>query len=145
MTADLKMLLVTSVRKQDISQRCVAVKLSTVGHHGSQAGSTGGRGNSRRTHQISEHDGTSQTEMQDTSYNLFHVVGKRSRADPINVTVNVNGENIAMEIDTGAHYSLISESTYHKTWSDTKPPLEPVSISLQTYTGEKLTVLGSII
>ena len=114
------------------------------GHHGSQAGSTGGRGNSRRTHQISEHDGASQTETQDTSYNLFHVEGKRSRADPINVTVNVNGENIAMEIDTGAHYSLISESTYHKTWSDTKPPLEPVSIPLQTYTGEKLTVLGSI-
>ena len=76
----------------------------------------------------------------DMSYDLFHVKGKRSRADPI----NVNGANIAMEIDTGAHHSLISESTYHGTWSHGKLLLEPVTIPLQTYTGEKLTVLGSI-
>ena len=111
------------------------------GQRGSQA-SAGGRGNLRKMHQISEQDDVSETP--ETSYNLFHLEGRRSRAEPINVTVNVNGANIAMEIDTGVHYSLISKSTYHGTWSHGKPPLEPVTIPLQTYTGEKLRVLGSI-
>ena len=106
------------------------------GQRGSQA-SAGGRGNLRMTHQISEQDDVSETP--DTSYNLFHVEGKGSRADPINVMVDVKGANIAMEIDTGAHYSHISESTYHGTWSHGKPPLEPVTIPLQTYIHRRKT------
>lgn len=47
-----------------------------------------------------------------------------------------------MEVDTGASVSLISESTYHKTWGDQAPPLSPADIKLRTYLGENLRVLG---
>lgn len=35
-------------------------------------------------------------------------------------------------------------SPRNTSWPDAKPPLDPISILLQKYTGEKLTVLGSI-
>lgn len=72
--------------------------------------SSGAQGNPRKTHQIVEQADQNQT--LDTSYNLFHVNRtKSSRSDPMNITININEKDIVMEVDTGAHYSLISEST----------------------------------
>ena len=50
-----------------------------------------------------------------------------------------------MEIDTGAAASLISESTYNSLWSgENKPPLQHADVSLRTYLGEELSVVGQI-
>ena len=50
-----------------------------------------------------------------------------------------------MEVDTGASLSLISEKTYLSVWIDNdRPPLQPTNTCLQTYTGERISVLGSI-
>lgn len=50
-----------------------------------------------------------------------------------------------MEIDTGAAASLISESTYNSLWSgENKPPLQHADVSLRTYSGEELSVVGQI-
>ena len=46
-----------------------------------------------------------------------------------------------MELDTGASVSVISESTYNTVLKDTVP-LESTDISLRTYMGEELPVLG---
>ena len=47
-----------------------------------------------------------------------------------------------MELDTGASVSLISEATLNKLWPG-RTAL-PSSVNLKTYTGEKVSVLGSI-
>ena len=48
-------------------------------------------------------------------------------------------------VDTGASLSLISEKTYLTVWTDSKRPLlQATSTCLQTYTGERIPVLGSL-
>ena len=73
-------------------------------------------------------------------YTLFKV--KSAKVAPLIATVEVNGTDLAMGVDTGASLSLISEETY---WpADTAPALEPSSISVRTYSGEELRVLDSL-
>ena len=50
-----------------------------------------------------------------------------------------------MELDTGAALSVTSEWTYQKMWLHGAPDLESLTISLHTYTGEQLEVLGSVL
>ena len=47
-----------------------------------------------------------------------------------------------MEVDTGASYPIISESTYHSL--QTLPELNPTTITLHTYTGESFAILGLV-
>lgn len=108
----------------------------------------GNRATARKTHQVDDRNSpaTSPSPPLGDSYNLF-TVGDRStrkRAGPLMVTMNVNGKDVSMEVDTGAHFSLISESTYRTLWPRDEPRLLPIDIPLQTYTGEKLSILGSI-
>ena len=63
----------------------------------------------QRTCQVSE-----ETE-DDASYNLFAVRNERA-SPPIEVTVQVNGTDLVMEVDTGATSSIISEATYKRLW-----------------------------
>ena len=59
------------------------------------------------------------------------------------VTLTLNGSPISMELDTGAGISIVSKQTYNQLWRENKPPpLQPSSVHLNTYTGEKLPVLG---
>ena len=49
---------------------------------------------------------------------------------------------VSMEIDTGATYSLVSETAYQELWPDRG--LDKSIVKLCTYSGEALEVLGSI-
>eukprot|EP00731_Ephydatia_muelleri_P018868 Em0011g908a len=61
------------------------------------------------------------------------------------VTLQVNGVNLPMEIDTGAAVSILSEATYKSTWSaSSRPPMAYSNIVLRTYSGHKLHVLGKV-
>ena len=97
------------------------------------------RTSSRGTHQITEgEDNECATEY--TMYNC-HANG----TTPLLVKVTVNDIELQMEVDTGATLSVISEHTYRKLWSDTDaPPLQHSTAKLKTYTGEKISVKGSI-
>ena len=57
--------------------------------------------------------------------------------------MRVNSVEIVMELDTGAALSVISEQTYWRMWPHGAPDLGPSNVSLHTYTGEQLEVLGS--
>ena len=54
-----------------------------------------------------------------------------------------NNHPVPMELDTGASVSVISESTYNTVLKDTVR-LESTDISLRTYMGEELPVLGVV-
>ena len=56
----------------------------------------------------------------------------------------MHNEELQMEIDTGASYSVISEETYNKLWSNNAPKLDATNIKLHPYTGETIKILGSI-
>lgn len=72
-------------------------------------------------------------------YELFHL--KSGSSKPLQVKVVVNGKELAMEIDTGASVSLLSEDTFNRLWQGAK--LQKSAIKLQTYTGELIKVAGS--
>ena len=59
---------------------------------------------------------------------------------PIVVSINVEGKEIPMEVDTGADVSIIPFSTWRSHFPDI--PLQSSAILLKTYTNEKLSVLG---
>ena len=60
----------------------------------------------------------------------------------IEIIVKINGSELPMEVDTGASLSIISESTYHSL--SVLPELNSTDVTLHTYTGESIVVLGSL-
>ena len=72
----------------------------------------------------------------------------RDRADrarnpaAFSVQMNVSGENLDMELDTGAAVSLITERTYREKLAHV--PLKRSAQVLHTYSGEQLNILGEI-
>ena len=56
--------------------------------------------------------------------------------------VLLNGQPLALEIDTGAATSLINEETYRNLWEN-PPVLQPAHECLRSYLGEKIPLLGS--
>ena len=83
------------------------------------------------------------SEPPDSVYDIHHLSG--NSPDPLYVTVNIDGADLPMQVDTGASRSIISAQTYYTLWSATKrPPLKPCDVRLRTYSGEALKVLGCI-
>ena len=69
-----------------------------------------------------------------TEYNLYSVSTQQS-SDPITVEVSINGENLSMEVDTGAAVSLIPEAVHKRLWP--KLVLQHTPVKLKTYSGGK--------
>ena len=57
------------------------------------------------------------------------------------VPVDLNGTSIEMQIDTGATMSIMSRSVYSSLWK-VSPPLERCDMTLKTYSGVQLPVIG---
>ena len=77
----------------------------------------------------------------------FQVATARPRSllnPPLSITVNINNNPTNMEVDTGASVSLLSEKTFNSWRLKARPALEHCNLRLQTYTGEKLKVLGRV-
>ena len=77
----------------------------------------------------------------DREYSLFSIPS-HGTSKPYTVTLEVAGQQLQMEIDTGASLSLISESTCRKLWP--KKRLLPTIAKLKTYSGETLPILGTL-
>ena len=72
---------------------------------------------------------------------MFHTRANNSK--PIQVTVKLNGIDAAMEVDTGATLSVISEQTYNSMFTTISAPrLEASTAHLKMYTGEEISLLG---
>ena len=99
-----------------------------------------GRRDSKRNHHLDDGE-----DVEDATYSLFNVRTGKPRATPMTVTVTVNQAELRIEVDTGASASVIGEETYNQLWGtkDT-PPLRSTTVTLRTYTGEKLNILGTI-
>ena len=84
---------------------------------------------------------TAENDTDASTYTLFNVSSSPSK--PYFVTVQINGAELPMEVDTGASLTLIGKSTFDKLWeAQAAPPLQSANNKLRTYTGENIEVLG---
>lgn len=74
-----------------------------------------------------------------------HVNLSEPRAEPMVVTMQLNGKTLDMEVDTGASASVISEGTYKELWiAEEAPLLQAADVRLKTYTGDCLPLMGAV-
>ncbi|XP_056098696.1 uncharacterized protein K02A2.6-like [Rhinichthys klamathensis goyatoka] len=76
-----------------------------------------------------------------TMYNLTEP--KLTKIDPITAQLNINENIVEFEVDTGCSVTILSKAAYDKLWTagDTQE-LHDCSMTLKTYTGEKVPILG---
>ena len=90
-----------------------------------------------------DHDGVQecvQASVQDL-YGMFPVC--TTSCQPMVLDVSINRIHVDMELDTGASLSILSEKTYQDIAQQTDiSPLEESQVTLKTYTGEVIKVLG---
>ena len=94
-----------------------------------------------KTHHLQDDEQSSDDAPSSDSEFLLYKVGSRS-SDPISVPMRLNGKELAMEVDTGAALSVISESTRQSVFPE--EPLHPSKLILKTYTDEQMEVKGTL-
>ena len=79
----------------------------------------------------------------DGVYAMFTVrPGSGDRRPPLMVPVSLDGRSVEMELDTGAALTVCSDAGYRQLWPSDGPELTPCTVTLRTYSGEQLSVLG---
>ena len=74
----------------------------------------------------------------DDDVDMFNV-----KVAPYMINVDINGQGVKMELDTGASRSTISEFVYNKCLANVE--LKQSNVKLRSYTGEFVDVLGEIV
>ena len=74
-------------------------------------------------------------------YQLLNITSP-GKPTPRNVSVDIEGSTVLMQLDTGASLSLMSESTFRELWPERN--LSPSQVRLCSYSGEPISVLGSV-
>ena len=85
--------------------------------------------------------GQEQETVSDSEFTLFKVGSKGAR-HPIMVIVEVNGQQLRMEVDTGAAVSVISTATRMKLFL--KRRVNKTTAILTTYKGQQMPVAGEM-
>ena len=93
--------------------------------------------------QLSTHVVTEQSPSEEKEeYSLFTIHGTKgvkAKTDPLFVTVNLNGKQVSMELDTGSAVTIMAESKFKEISSDS---LQESAVDLCTYSGEQIQVKG---
>ena len=69
--------------------------------------------------------------------------GERAAPITVNMAVDVDGQPVNMEVDTGASKTIMSEKAFRKLWPGRS--LDKTDVRLQSYLGEPIPVVGSAI
>ena len=136
-TANLKVPVVTSVGRQDTSLQ------STRPPQPPRQGDTQRR--KHKTHHVHDEpsDNAQPSDRADSSDGDFklHRVAKKL-SDPIMVALWLNGQKLDMEVDIGTSFSVISETTRQRMFSN--ETLHHSDLVLKTYTDESMEVRGTL-
>ena len=93
-----------------------------------------------KAHQVSAPDQTPAetvyTETEENEFGLYAFSVNNARVKHVTVNLQVSGQKLTFEIDTGAAVSTISLATFRKEFPTAK--LNPSKIELHTYTGKPL-------
>ena len=72
----------------------------------------------------------------------LYVLQTRNSVPPLQVAMEIDSHQLLMEVDTGAAYSLITDTTFKEFWPDRR--LNKSDVRLCTYSVEPIEVLGSL-
>jgi len=77
-------------------------------------------------------------------YPLHHITASvksgTRQSPPLEVEIQIDKIPLTMELDTGAAYTLVSETTFNQFW---KRELQPSQVRLTAYSGDEIPVIGS--
>lgn len=76
--------------------------------------------------------------------NGLHCIGGKPRTPPIYIEIELNKNKIQFEVDSGSSYTIISEEKAWNIWPTGIPNLDKCNLNLQTWTFNKVHLLGSI-
>lgn len=78
----------------------------------------------QRVDMLEDNPSPSESELDDEDMNLLNIkkVEPQSRSQSIKLSLQVNGHQVQMELDTGAHVSLVSEHTWKNVLNAPLPP-----------------------
>jgi hypothetical protein len=62
----------------------------------------------------------------------------------IMISVQVNGADLDMELDTGASVSVMGSDTFNALWSQDRPTIHHTTAQLRTYTNETIETMGTV-
>ena len=95
----------------------------------------------KKTHHLQEEH--TDSEEDDGAYTLFTVRSLASQ--PLVGKVTINGVAVQMELDTGAAYSVITQTTYQRIAQQKSiNSLEPSDLRLRSYSGDNIQVYGQV-
>ena len=77
----------------------------------------------------------------DSNDMALFTVGSAS-SNPISAELEIDGKSVSMEVDTGAAVSIMSGAMFAAYFPDKH--LSPSTVTLKTYTGETMKVLGEV-
>ena len=86
-------------------------------------------------------DGSDESSAEEIG-DMYHTTASRSERKPFTASVQVEGQDITMEIDTGSAVSIITERVYLEYFQHLQ--LQESSLQLRTYTGEEVKPEGVI-
>lgn len=75
---------------------------------------------------------------------LFSINDNRNRVPPVSIKVYINRVPMNFEIDSGSTYTIVSENQAQRIWNNKMPVFGKCKINLQTWTCNKVELLGSI-
>ena len=78
---------------------------------------------------------------QEYPLHMVFTIGK-SANKPLMLNVELNGQEVPMEGDTGPAVSLVPEETFQKLWPQL--PIKESNMRLQTYSGQPIAVQGRV-
>ena len=66
------------------------------------------------------------------------------QTQPLQAVINIEGNPLTMEVDTGAAVSIISDKTWNSILKLQKLLLQSTTAKLRTYTGHSIVALGEL-
>lgn len=98
---------------------------------------------SSHSHHVSVDSDDDETADAEQAFSMYSIKDRHSKVKPITVDMEVHGENVKFEVDTGCSITLMNESEFNAKWKNgKKPKMGETSLKLKTYTGEDIKVLG---
>ena len=110
----------------------------------------GGRNQSQQVRKPGQNRNYDLTEadLEEELFNLFTVqecgrnkTSKSIQKEPLLTSLCLDGQEITFQVDTGAALTVMSQEVYEKHFNQ---PLRPSEKNLQTYTGERVSVVGEV-
>ena len=100
-----------------------------------------GSATSNKVHEI--HNTTDMGGDEVNVYELYKC-SSDSNDKGIMISVQVNGADLDMELDTGASVSVMGSDTFNALWSQDRPTIHHTTAQLRTYTNDTIETMGTV-